>query len=164
MSAVKQSTVLRLGKYALFAAIGIAALQGCADSQLARFAPPGIVKYEDIASKKPQSPEIVARIEERRSQPDTGKFPVFSETPGKEQRPAKRDPATVATQIEELNQKAEAIKAEVEQERAIAAEETASNLSGEADSLRERVERDNKAAARERREQLKAPAPNDEPN
>ena len=157
MSAVKQSNALRHGKCVLFAAFGLIVLNGCANSQLARFAPPGIVKYEDIASEKPQSEEIKARIEERRAEPNTGKFPVLSETPGVEQRPQSRPPAVVEAQINALDQTAKEIKEEIETQRQLAAEETALNLGEEANQLRERIDRDSAAAARERREQLTAP-------
>lgn len=58
----------------------VAALAATACAGLERFAPPGIVKYEDLAGDKPQNPEIVTRVAEAKKS-RAGDFPVLSKAP-----------------------------------------------------------------------------------
>ncbi len=78
MPSVKQSFPAIFLPVAVLAAFG--ALAGCSQNQLTRFAPPGIIKYEDIASEKPQNPVVAERIKEHKDR-DDAKFPVLSQTP-----------------------------------------------------------------------------------
>ena len=80
MASVKQSLV------AVSALLSPFLAQACSTSDLARFAPPGVVKYEDIASKKEPNPAIQERIRERKEGDDV-RFPVLSQTPGASDRP-----------------------------------------------------------------------------
>ncbi len=60
--------------------VGLAlATIGCAGVDLARLAPPGIIRYERIADEKPPNPTIAARIEERRDS-EKPKIPKLGET------------------------------------------------------------------------------------
>jgi hypothetical protein len=55
-------------------------LGACAN--LKRFAPPGIVKYEDLAGDKAQNPEIAERVAARKEGRETA-YPNLSKTPQK---------------------------------------------------------------------------------
>ncbi|PQA86698.1 hypothetical protein [Hyphococcus luteus] len=155
MSAVKLS--LSLISY-VFAAAGLLAAGGCANADLSRFAPPGIVKYEEIAGDKPQNPDVAARIAERRAEQGGGEFPDLSKTPGKEDRPEKPSPKTVEEQMEELTGLRERLDEEVAADRAASEAELADDLHAEGDALKERVARDSAAAAQERRDKLEPPS------
>lgn len=53
-------------------------LTACSSSDLRRFAPPGIIRYEDLAKGEPIDPVVQSRIDE--SNAEKGKsFPVISE-------------------------------------------------------------------------------------
>ena len=92
MSGVKQSCLRRLA-LPLLAGAGVFAVTGCESGDLARFAPPGIVKYEDLAGDQPVNPDVAQRIEERRAEKGAGKFPRLAETPDEEDRQEKsREP------------------------------------------------------------------------
>jgi hypothetical protein len=72
---------IRAKCYGIAAAfIGVACLGGCAGIE--RFAPPGIVRYENLSGDKPQNPEIKARVTERKAGRDA-KFPNLSLAPQK---------------------------------------------------------------------------------
>ncbi|WP_425408708.1 hypothetical protein [Hyphococcus sp.] len=135
------------------------ALCACANSELARFAPPGIVKYEDIAGDQPVNPQVAGRIAERKSEPDTGKFPILAQTPA--ERPEQRSDAEVELMEEQLLESRENLELGIVEDRAAAAEEAAETgiLPDRRDTLRSDVDRDKNAAARERREQIKPPPP-----
>jgi hypothetical protein len=139
------------------ALIGFVALQGCESGDLMRFAPPGIVKYEDLAGDQPQNPDVAARIAERRAEPDTGEFPILSTAPGKEDRPKKRKKADVESEMSGLAGAREDLAEAVGADRAASAEELGRDLPGERDALKALIEKDEAAAARERREKLQAP-------
>ena len=159
MSSVKHSTARTAICLALFAAPVFGLLSGCANSELARFAPPGIIKYEDLAGDKPMNPTVAARIEERKAEPDTGNFPILSETPGAEQRPVKRTQAEIEGEKAGLTTARDELSDEISEDRSQASADKADDLALERDTLKERVDADNAAAARERREKLKAPPP-----
>ena len=138
-------------------AAGLIASAGCSNTSLSRFAPPGIVKYEDIASEKPQNPEVAARIAERRAEQGGGKFPNLSQTPGPEDQPKMPPPGAVDAEMAVLEALRETLAENVAEDRAAAAEELAGDLQAEREGLKERVDSDSKAAARERREKLTPP-------
>ena len=112
MSGVKQSqaTLLALS-------VGLFALAGCESGDLSRFAPPGIVNYEELAGDQPPNPEVAARIEERRQEKDSGSFPVLSQTPGKQDRPRKRGAQARNADINELSAERDALAEDVEADR-----------------------------------------------
>jgi hypothetical protein len=134
----------------------------CANTDLARFAPPGIVKYEDLAGDQPQNPNVAARIAERRAERGGGEFPNLSQTPGAKQRPKPLPAAQVDAQKSELTTARDNLSGAVASDRAAADAETEADLSAESDALKQRVEVDSAAAAQERREKLTAPAPADQ--
>lgn len=148
----------------VFLAAGSMAASGCSNTDLSRFAPPGIVKYEEIASEKPQNPEVAARIAERRAQQGGERFPNLSQTPGPEDKPKKPSSGQISAEMAALQALRENLAEEVAEDRAAAEAELAGDLQAEREVLSERVESDSRAAARERREKLTAPAAPDEPD
>lgn len=155
MSAVKQSPSFRS---CVFVTAGLLALAGCANGDLARFAPPGVVKYEDIAGDKPQNPAVAERIAERQAEKGNGRFPNLSTAPDEQDRPQKREPADIEAEINALVDQRDGLAEEVAADRDASEAELASDLHAESETLKERVEQDSKAAARERREKLAPPA------
>lgn len=149
MSGVKQSY-----RGILLCFCAAAALSGCAKNQLARFAPPGIIKYEDLEGDKPVNPEVAKRVEEHRKEPGSGKFPVLSETPGPQAVPARLSEAQVEEECVELRTRRDVLAANVSEDRDLSGEELERDLAGERDALNENLDKDNVAAARERREKL----------
>lgn len=157
MYGVKRSNALLPGFIAVFAVSTLAG--GCANSDLARFAPPGLIKYEEIAGDQPVNPEVAARVAERRSEPDTGKFPKLSETPGAAERPKKKPPAQVDADMAELSDARDRVEDQIAEDWAAAEAdmEEATGLPDRRDELKDRVDRDTIAAARERRDRLAPP-------
>ena len=161
-SVIRQSA--HFAHMSILAAMTMAmSLQGCANSELARFAPPGIIKYEDIAGDKPQNPEVAARIVDRRAEPSAGDFPVLSQTPGPKQRPKKRPAADIKAEKAELITAREQLEAAVADQRARSDSEREIDLTEEANTLKARIEEDTAISERDRRERLAAPA-NDGPD
>ncbi len=154
MSDVKQSLTLLL-----VAAVFSAA--GCSSLELARFAPPGFIKYEHIANKKPPNTALQETIAERRK---AGKkrFPVLFEEPSTEDIPIKRETAEVAADIavleaarDELTTAVEASREQAEDDR-----EEMSVLPEKRDALSDKIERD-EAIAQDIRENP-IPLPDDQ--
>lgn len=131
---------------------------GCADLRLGRFAPPGLVKYEDIAGDQPPNPEIAARIEARKA---TGE----SKTPNLSEQPQEVPPGTPRRERVKLAAELHAARAKlddgVEADRALAEAEREAliRLSGSKDelsleetagALSSAVERDAREARKER--------------
>lgn len=154
MSAVKPSSPFRR---CVLVAAALGALPGCSNLDLSRFAPPGIVKYEDIAGDKPQNPVVAERIAERRAEHGAGKFPNLSAAPDADDRPPKRRAADIQAEMSELAGMRDALAEAAAEDRAAAEAELAGDLQAKSETLKERVESDNKAAARERREKLTPP-------
>ena len=154
MSGVKQSP---LPFFALGAAVF--ALAGCESGALARFAPPGIVKYEDLAGDQPVNPAVAERIEERRHEEGAGKFPQLAETPDESDVPRKRSGRAIAADTAMLIDARDALAEEVAADRAAAETELDRDLTAESEELRSRLDADSAAAARERREKLTPPDP-----
>ena len=127
--------------------------QGCANSSLARFAPPGIVKYEDIAGEKPPNPAIQESVRNYR-QETRGEFPVLSETPSAGRPPAKPPDEQRDSRLQGLIEKRDVFAAELEADRAAAEADLVERkkLSAESDAFGERLENDLAAARAERRE------------
>lgn len=55
-------------------------ISGCSSTDFRRLAPPGIIKYEQIASEKEQNPAIAAEIDAYKAN-TKAKFPVIGRTP-----------------------------------------------------------------------------------
>lgn len=137
MSAVKQTC-------AYFASVSLALglLNGCSSLELARFAPPGIIKQEDIASEKPPNPAVQAEIDKYRAE-NTGKYPILSETPVAKAAPSKPPQDEIDRELAALNAAGETLAADVEAQRTAveAAEEERQQILNERKKLREQVER-----------------------
>lgn len=133
----------------------ICAVSGCADSQLARFAPPGIIKYEDIASEKPANPAITARVEERRADPEAGDFPRLANTPGESDRPDRRPQAELDAEREVLVSARDGVADGAIRDRREADADKADReaLEAQGETLKIQVEKDSALSARERQQQ-----------
>lgn len=157
-----------------YAAWGLAALMvaasGC--SGLKRLAPPGILKYEDIAGDQPPHPEIVKRIAERRSEIDQ-RFPNLSEQPS--QRPAEMPEAQREELAASLREARDELQAAVEEDRAASEGERQAkfilpgdkadagrDLKDVAADLASEVEHDEAIARRERSKPMPQPRQNDQ--
>lgn len=132
--------------------------QGCAsDSVFARFAPPGVVKYEDIASEKPPNPAIQETVREYR---DTTRrrFPVLSRTPTAEPPPQMPDAAVREALRAGLVEGREALAARLaDDQAAIAAERgETGEITEEGEAFNAQLKRDAAAAQAERRDALSA--------
>ena len=156
MSAVKPSRSFSCCILVTAAALAVAS---CSNTSLSRFAPPGIVKYEDIASEKPQNPEVAARIAERRAEKGAGKFPRLSATPGKEDRPEPLPAEEVDAELDMLSEKADRLAAAVADDRAAAEAEMAEDLQAKREDLTKKAEEDSLEAARDRRSRPANPDP-----
>lgn len=62
-------------------------VQGCSGSTARRFAPPGIFKYEEIASEKPPNPVIEERVRQHRLENRGAAFPIIARTPSSGEPP-----------------------------------------------------------------------------
>jgi len=127
---------------------------------LERLAPPGLIKYENLAGDQPPNPEIQARIDDRAKQ-GAGKYPVLSAQPS--ERPEAMTPAEREELTGALIGQRDNVASEIEIERAAAAAEREAGalLPGEKarglrpledtrDALSDAVARDTAAAAQER--------------
>ncbi len=121
-------------------------LSGCADG-LRRFAPPGIVKYEELAGDETVDPAIAARIEERRAA-DGGGFPPLAKQPTKVPDGIAK-PERAAMEAALLAER-DALNQAVLGDRALAATERIDALEATRDALAEEVVRDDALARRER--------------
>jgi hypothetical protein len=133
------------GKASLLALAALAAA-GCSGG-LKRFAPPGIVKYEELAKDQPVNAAIAARIEQYRNQ-SAGGFPNLSEQPQKtpEGIAAPERSAMEAALIAERDALNDAIDADKE----LAAAEREASIEAARDALEEALARDDALARRER--------------
>ena len=127
----------------------ISLASGCSNLDLARFAPPGIVKYEDLAGDQPPNPEIQERISERRTDPEA-KYPILSQTPGESDRPEFPPAEDRAMEAETLVSQRNALEASIDEDRASAeaAQKEAELLPLKRDALKEETDRDAAEAAR----------------
>ena len=151
------SSVKRSQPWASSLIVGALALTGCESGDLARFAPPGIVKYEDLAGDQEVNPAVAARIAERREEKGAGSFPNLSLTPGKGDRPQKKPVSEVAAETDMLVDARTALAEDVASDRAAVEAELGRDLSAEGEALKSRLDADSAAAARERREALTPP-------
>lgn len=133
------------------------ALSGCSSFELSRLAPPGIVKYEEIASEKPPNPAIEEAIAARKKTSDP-RFPVLSRTPAAGPPPPRPKPAEVSAETDALVGARESLEADLAEDRAAAETDRAEldALNSKRDSLAKDVDRDAAAARRERAEPLPA--------
>lgn len=146
--------------YAVLAAIAALTAGGCAELGLERFAPPGIVKYEDLAKNQPPNPAIAERVKAVKAESDH-KYPKLSAQP---QSPPEALPAAErAAEMVALQDAREALDNAVAVERAASTDERIQGvvIAGDADdaersldeaaaALAEAVARADAAARRER--------------
>lgn len=136
-----------MGAKAYIFMIAALAVAGCASGGLKRFAPPGIVKYEDLAKDQPPNPAIVQRIDEQKDEPGGG-FPNLSEQPTKlPEGIAKRERDAM---IADLLVQRDALNIAVEEDRVLADGERQQALEADRDALGDAVAKDDAAARRER--------------
>lgn len=130
-------------------------LAGCSEGVLARFAPPGIIKYEDIAGEKPINPAVADAIGQRKEAVDE-EFPLIARTPGPKDVPSKPGQVTIDAISSELTAARDDVNAKVDTDRAEALleSESADVLIENREGLDEALQADNEAAARERRDPL----------
>jgi len=154
-----------------YATVGLAALiaasPGC--SSLKRLAPPGILKYEELAGDQPVNPEIKQRIAERRREIDR-RFPDLSAQPSR--RPAEASMAERDALAAGLIDARDELQAAVEADRAASDAERqagftlpgdkgdkARSLEDVAADLAAEVEKDGTVARNERSAPMPQPAP-----
>ncbi|MHA7872355.1 MAG: hypothetical protein ACX939_08400 [Hyphococcus sp.] len=127
--------------------------------QLARFAPPGFVKYEDIASQKPPNPAVEQIIAERRESPEK-RFPKLAEQPSERDRPAKRPAEDVKAEIKALADARETLQSDLDAARAAAEADRIEGdlLNARRDALDAQLKIDEASAKAERQDEP-PPAP-----
>lgn len=129
-------------------------LGGCS-LEWSRFAPPGIVKYEDIAGEKPMNPVIEQEIAERVTDKEA-KFPKLAETPAAGAAPEKRPQAEIDAELAEIEQAVGELDANVAADRdAASALDDPETMTRRRDELVLEVEKDAAAVQRDR-EKLKS--------
>jgi hypothetical protein len=135
------------------------ALPGCAG--LKRLAPPGVIKYEELAGDQPPSPVIKERIAARQAEVGTGGYPNLSATPS--EKPAGIPKAQREAAAAEIRAVGAALDDAVAEDRAAAVTERERGVlfpgdekSGERDltaaqeALADAIARDEERARRER--------------
>ncbi|MEQ1930896.1 MAG: hypothetical protein ABL957_10235 [Parvularculaceae bacterium] len=111
MSAAVRAKCYRI---AFVAALALTPALAPACAGLERFAPPGIVKYEDLAGDKPQNEQITARAAEIRGSSEA-EFPNLSAAP--QAPPETLDPAVQASLETDLAGARETLNASVAVDR-----------------------------------------------
>lgn len=137
-------------KSLFFVVLGLL-LCSCSKASLLRLAPPGILKYEEIASKKPPNPAIVEELAQRKEN-QAAVFPKLSTMPGANDRPNRRATSAIETEIAELANARDSVLAAVAEDQAAVAEELASDeeLTAQRDALSELVGVDEADVKKER--------------
>ncbi len=130
----------------------VLATAGCAGVDLARLAPPGIIRYERIADEKEPNPTIVTRIEERRVD-EQPRFPKLGETAAGGAKMSKIPNKGVADEVARLEGERDklgmAVETDILESGASGSEAVAINEA--ATDLSTAIEEAKTAAARERR-------------
>lgn len=138
----------------IIASVGMAAaVTGCSGLELARLAPPGIIRYERIADEKEPNPTIVERVAERRETIDP-EFPKLGETAAGGATRSAIPNESVDAQIARLESRRDNLGAAVETdlvETGAAVQET-QDIEAAVQGLSKAIDDEKKAAARERRE------------
>jgi hypothetical protein len=122
------------------------AAAGCSGG-LKRFAPPGFVKYEDLAQGQPVAPSIAARIDASRSA-EAGDFPDLSAQPS--EAPAGIAAPERVALGDELEAARVALIEAVERDRAVASAERIESIEAHRDALDDALKTDDAAARKER--------------
>lgn len=135
-----------MGAKAYILVIAALAVAGCAGG-FKRLAPPGIVKYEELANDQPPNPLIVERIEAQKDEPGGG-FPNLAEQPTK--LPEGIAKPERDAMIADLLAERDALNAAMETDRAAAEIERTETLETQRDALSDALSKDDAAARRER--------------
>ena len=139
-----------------FLALAALALSACAGWK--RLAPPGIVRYENLAGDQPQNPQIKERVAERKAE-RTPVFPDLTQTPKGPPEPlgdAEQDAlkADILAARDALNENVAADRTAAEEVRAtpiaLPGENGALSLEDARDALAEKLETDEAKARAER--------------
>ena len=135
----------------LVSVCGALAISGCTGFELARLAPPGIIRYERIADKKEPNPAIVDRIEQR-GEGERPKFPKLGETTAGGATLTPIPDGGVAGEISQLASDRDHLDMALETDKleAGAAAEDADAINEAAADLSVAVEKAKAAAARDR--------------
>ena len=131
----------------------VLAVTGCSGLELARLAPPGIIRYERIADEKEPNPTIAERVAER-SEDEKPRFPKLGETAAGGAKPSPIPNDRVAREISRLESKRDTLSAAVETdmlEDSADAQET-QEIETAAQALSKAIDKEKQTAARERRE------------
>ena len=121
---------------------------GCSSEDLKRVAPPGFIRYEDLAKGEPISPALKSKMEEVAADKNVD-YPVLHEQP--DARPRVHDDATVKVIEDALLARREALQAQIDKARRNADAERAEDLEAMKAALQIEVEADKSAAAGESR-------------
>ena len=142
-------------KQLILAAIITLATSGCTQLELARFAPPGFIKYEDLSGDQPPNPAIQQRKEERKVNANA-EYPVLSRTPGEGDRPEMPPAQELNARMDELSASREELQRAVDADREAAEVEKSAGelLPEQRDALNEQLDLD-AAAIRQERNDLK---------
>lgn len=142
----------------VFLTVAAFSAAGCAELQLSRFAPPGVVKYEDIASEKEPNPAIVEVIETQK-QTSTRDYPRLAETPSEQDRPEKRPLEQVDAEIDELATVRDTLNERMADARMEAEADLAETppLLSKREEMQKQIERDAASAEAEREEAMPSP-------
>lgn len=135
-----------MGAKAYILVIAALAAAGCAGG-FKRLAPPGIVKYEELAKDQPPNPVIAERIEAQKDEPGEG-FPNLAKQPTK--LPEGIAKPERDAMIADLLAERDALNAAMETDRAAAGTERAEALETQRDALSDALSKDDAAARRER--------------
>ena len=123
-------------------------LGGCSGG-LKQLAPPGILKYEDLAKGEPVDPQIKARIDAHQAD-ESSIYPVLAEQPDfLPEGIAKPEREAMA---ENLIEQRNALNDAVAEDRIAASSERDGDLSAERSALGEKVQKDDAAAKAERKQ------------
>ena len=136
-----------MGAKAYILAVAALAAAGCSSNALKRFAPPGIVKYENLAKDQPANPVIVQRIEDRKDAPGGG-FPNLSTQPSTLPEGIAKPERDAMTG--DLLVRRDALNAAIAEDRSLAEGERIEALEDDRDALGEAVAKDDAEARRER--------------
>jgi hypothetical protein len=129
-------------------------VMGCSSDQLLRLAPPGILKYEELASEKPPNPVIEEEIAQRKEDGEKTHFPNLSAAPSRSDLPAERSQGELKAEMNALATARDTLAGEVTQDRTAVDEEraTAGDIIAAGDQLAEQVGEDETAVSDERAE------------
>ena len=138
-------------KYFWMVAVGLGMsllLSACATKNLRRFAPPGIIKYEDLAKGEAIDPAIASRAKQVREKKDKS-FPKLSEQASV--APKGINAPTRAKMKENLESERQLAASGIEEARSAAALERQQSITDQRERAEQAIEEGAQAIARENR-------------